>query len=120
VFPLAYSPDHLATTSLKKFIIKFGERSMHIYDAILSERRILFNGGLEYSADEIQEYVLACSQLASPLVGILSKLYPYAALSQLDFVDENGYIAGVTNPIIKERGNWYDLCCEIDKGKLLH
>jgi len=25
----------------------------------------------------------------------------------------------VTNPIIKERTNWYDICCEIDKGKLL-
>lgn len=57
---------------------------MHIYDAILSEKRILFNGGLEYSADEIQEYVLACSQLVSPLLGILSKLFPYASLNLLD------------------------------------
>jgi len=129
VFPQCGSPDHLATPSLKKFLLKFGERAMHIYDAIISEKRILFNGGLEYSADEIQEYVLACGVLAQPLVGVLSKLYPYAPLSLLDFMDETwtmgrqsfkmGYIAGVTNPIIKERTNWYDICCEIDKGKLL-
>ena len=34
---------------------------MHIYDALLSEKRILFSGGLEFSADEIQEYALACA-----------------------------------------------------------
>jgi len=42
-------PDDLATvtlfaltfqTSLKKFIIKFGERVMLIYDAILSEKKV--------------------------------------------------------------------------------
>jgi hypothetical protein len=46
-------------------------------------------------------------------------MYPYAALSfNLDFIEETGYIAGVTNPIIKERMSWYDVCCEIDIGKL--
>jgi len=53
VFQQTACSDHLATPSLKKFILKFGERTMHIYDAILSEKRILFNGGLEYSAEEI-------------------------------------------------------------------
>ncbi len=47
------SSDDIATTSIKKFIMKFGEKSMLIYDAILSEKRILFSGGLEFSADEI-------------------------------------------------------------------
>jgi hypothetical protein len=69
--------------------MKFGEKSMLIYDAILSEKRILFSGGLEFSADEIQEYVFACASIVSPpIIGVLSKLYPYAALSNLDFIEE--------------------------------
>ena len=27
-----------------------------------------------------------------------------------------GFIAGVTNPIIKQHTSWYDLCCEIETG----
>ena len=33
---------------------------MLIYDAILSEKKILLSGGLQMSADEIAEYVFAC------------------------------------------------------------
>ena len=99
--------------------MKFGEKTMLIYDAILSEKRILFSGGLEFSADEIQDYVFACANLVSPpIIGILSKVHPYGALSNLDFIEEPGYIAGVTNPMFKQRANWHDVCCEIDIGKL--
>lgn len=41
--------------------MKFGEKTMLIYDAILSEKRILFSGGLDHSAAEIADYVLACA-----------------------------------------------------------
>jgi hypothetical protein len=118
--PQTLSPDEMASTSIKKFIMKFGEKTMLIYDALLSEKRILFSGGLEFSADEIQEYALACSSLVSPPLcpGILQKLHPYAALSNLDFIEEVGYIAGVTNPVFKQRTQWHDICCEIDIGKL--
>lgn len=93
---------------------------MIIYDALLSEKRILFSGGLDYSADEIQDYVFSCAQLISPpLMGTLNKVHPYAALSlNLDFFEEQGIIAGATNPIIKEKSSWHDICCEIDMGKL--
>lgn len=92
---------------------------MVIYDAMLADRRILFSGGFNFSADEIQEYVLACASLvSSALPGIMSRVHPYAALSNLDFIEENGYIAGVTNPMFKQRQAWHDICCEIDIGKL--
>jgi hypothetical protein len=75
---------------------------MIIYDALLCEKRILLSGDTANSADEIQEFVLACSQFISPpLLGILSKMFPYASLNNLDFLEEPGYIAGVTNPIFK-------------------
>ena len=116
---LPHTDDISNVTTLRKFIMKFGEKTMLIYDAVLSEKRILFSGGLDHSASEIADYVLACAQLVSPpLLGISSKLYPYAALSNLDFIEEPGYIAGVTNPVFKQRQNWHDLCAEVDVGKL--
>ena len=51
-------------------------------------------------------------------MGIGSRLHPYAALSNLDFLEETGYVAGVTNPVFKQRQAWHDVCCEVDVGKL--
>ena len=53
VIPQCQWPDKLVTTSIKRFILKFGEKTMLIYDSLLSEKRILFSGGLDYSADDI-------------------------------------------------------------------
>jgi len=100
--------------------MKFGEKTMLIYDALLAEKRILFSGGLDFSADEIQGFALACVSLVSPPLcpGMLQKLHPYANISNLDFIEELGFVAAVTNPIFKQRSNWHDVCCEIDIGKL--
>ena len=99
--PQILSPDDLATTSLKRFILKFSEKIMMIYDAILSEKRIIFSAGLEFSADEIQQFMFSCAQMVSPpLIGVMQKLHPYFSLLHVDFFkDELGYIACVTNPI---------------------
>jgi hypothetical protein len=51
-------------------------------------------------------------------LGVSSRLHPYAALSNLDFLDEVGYVAGVTNPVFKQRQAWHDICAEVDLGKL--
>jgi Stabilization of polarity axis len=111
--------DFSNTISLKKFIMKFGEKTMLIYDALLSEKRILFSGSLEHSASEIADYVLACSHLvAPPLLGISGRLYPYAALDNLGFLEEPGFVAGVTNPMFKQKQAWHDVCCEVDLGKI--
>ena len=88
--------------SLKKFILKFGDKTMLIYDALLSEKRILFSGGLDHSAAEIAEYVLACNLLV-PLLGMSARLHPYAALFNLDFLEESGFVAGATNPMFSQR-----------------
>jgi hypothetical protein len=34
-------------------------------------------------------------------MGISNRLYPYAALDNLVFLEEPGYVAGVTNPMFK-------------------
>jgi hypothetical protein len=92
---------------------------MQIYDALLSEKRILFSGSLDQSAQEIGAYVLAVVQLISPLPGTYLKVYPYAALDNLTFLDDgNGFVAGVTNPMFKTKNEWFDACCEVDVGKM--
>lgn len=53
-----------------------------------------------------------------PLIGVIKRIYPYAALTNLNFIDEVGYIAGVTNPMFNARTQWHDVCCEVDQGKL--
>ena len=81
--------------------------------------QVLFSGGLEHSASEIADYVLASvSMVSPPLVGVLHKVFPYAALTNLDFLEEPGYVAGVTNPMFSQRQSWYDLCCQVDAGNL--
>lgn len=49
VFPLTTNPNQLALTSLMKFILKFSNKTMVVYDALLSEKRILMAGNLDYS-----------------------------------------------------------------------
>lgn len=71
VFPLTYSIDQLAISSLMKFLLKFGSTAMFVYDALLSEKRILMAGSLDYSISNIIDYVFAAASLVSPpLLGI--------------------------------------------------
>lgn len=56
--------------------------------------------------------------VSPPLIGILMKVYPYAALDNLEILEEPGYIAGVTNPMFKTHQNWYDVCCDIGMRKM--
>ena len=55
---------------------------MVVYDALLSEKRILMAGSLDYSISNIIDYVFAAASLISPPIhGIQTKVYPYAQLS---------------------------------------
>ena len=57
--------------------------------------------------------------VSAPLIGVMQKLHPYFSLLHVDFFkDELGYIACVTNPIFLQSTQWYDICCEIDVGKI--
>ena len=40
MYPEVVDTDQLIDTSLKKFILKFKERTMIIYDYIISERKV--------------------------------------------------------------------------------
>jgi hypothetical protein len=38
----------------------------------------------------------------------------YAHLSDLSFLEQPGYVAGVTNPMFETREEWWDLLCVLD------
>jgi hypothetical protein len=54
--PKAMDVDEFGTPNLKEFILKFEERVMVIFDAILQENRVLFTGTTQ-QAKTIAEYV---------------------------------------------------------------
>ena len=54
-----------------------------------------------------------------PFLGIQNKIWPYAPLQMYDTImKEKGYIAGVTNPVFMSNAKGYDLCCQVDEGKI--
>ena len=79
--PLANPPDYTTSTSLVHFINYFGMQTMVIYDAILSDKRIIFAGSRNLSLTQIQNYIFtAASMVSPPLYGIYSKILPYVPL----------------------------------------
>lgn len=103
--------------SLIEFIKKFSEKTMLIYNSILNEEKILFIG-YECSIEETCNFVGSCQTLVNP-INISDRLYPYEHLLNLDFLQNDGYIAGVSNPIFSSRKQWWSLCCDIKKGTII-
>ncbi len=59
---------------------------MVLFAAIVEERRVLFSGE-NVKADEVAAVLMAAVQMVSPpLVGMLQRVFPYAALTTLDFL----------------------------------
>ena len=113
-FPLYKTPDELFEAPIARFISLFKEDTMKIYNALLKKQRILFVG-YNHSAYDVVSMVLACVSLVSPPIpNILRRTFPYATLSDLDFLQVDGYIAGVTNPMFASHDSWWDLLCTLD------
>ena len=103
--------------SLLEFIKKFGEKTMLIYNSILNEEKILFIG-YDCSIEETCTFVNSCISLTSP-INISERVFPYEHLLNLDFLQKEGYIAGVSNPIFNSRKQWWGLCCNITNGSIV-
>ena len=93
---------------------------MVIYDAILSDKRIIFAGSRNLSITQIQNYLFtAASMVSPPLYGIHNKILPYVPLVNIASLQEDGgFLAGVTNPMFVENRRLYDVSIQIDEGKL--
>lgn len=93
--------------SLLEFVKKFLEKTMLIYNAILNEERVLFIGH-DTSTESTCNMVNACITLVNPL-NVSDRIFPYEHLLNVDFVEKNGYIAGVCNPIFASKKHWWDI-----------
>lgn len=91
---------------------------MVVYDAILSEKRILMAGSLDYSIGQIIEYVFAASSLVAPLIRY--PVFAYLPLHAMAMISEEPcFIAGVTNPMYLQNKRGHDLSCRVDIGKIM-
>lgn len=112
--PLYRSPDDFAEGAIATLLRTFGETTMRIYHAAVTGQRIMFVG-YNHAAGDVSNFVLATVALISPpVVGVLRRAFPYATLSDLDFLQVPGYIAGVTNPMFEQHEEWWDLLCVLD------
>jgi hypothetical protein len=104
-------------------------------------RSVLFCGDKTTSASEVGSCVIAAAAMMAPaLSGVMRRAYPYACLTQLDFLSLPGYtaccvetstlclssrvcgvchrfIAGVTNPMFATKPQWWDVMANVATGR---
>ena len=92
---------------------------MKIYNAVLTGSRVLVLGP-SFAALDVCRAVLGIAQLlAPPFSGILPRTFPYANLTDLEFLSVPGYIAGVTNPMFQGKKEWWDVLCDLSCGNII-
>jgi hypothetical protein len=112
--PLYYCPDEVGNINVSQLVKIFGESTMKIFHGIITNQRILFVG-YNHAASDVSQMVLSTiSLVAPPLNNIIRRTFPYANLTDLNFLQTPGYIAGVTNPMFSNNNTWWDLLCELD------
>uniref|UniRef100_A0A7S2E3N0 UDENN domain-containing protein n=1 Tax=Octactis speculum TaxID=3111310 RepID=A0A7S2E3N0_9STRA len=115
--PLYLSRDEVMPEGsgiLKDLLQIFNEDTMRIYNAVLSGQRVLFVGYNHAAGDVCKFAMAAASMISPPLEGILHRVFPYANLTDLSFIETQGFIAGVTNPVFEENTRWWDLLCVLN------
>jgi hypothetical protein len=112
--PLHMSPDETLVPSMSHLFQVFGPSAMKIYNAVLIGARILFVG-YNHAAGDVGKFVLAaCAMISPPCMRLVNRAFPYANLSDLTFLEVDGYVAGVTNPMFESHADWWDLLCQLD------
>lgn len=58
----------------------------------------------------------ACAMISPPLENVLHRVFTHATLCDLRFLQTAGFIAGVVNPMFKDKSDWWDLLCDVETG----
>jgi hypothetical protein len=104
---------------ISDLILTFKEGTMTIYDALVSDKKILFVGDANTSCEKICNYIFACLDMLPNSTALLKRIHPYKNLYDLDFLKASNSIYAVTNPIFKTKTDSWDIMCEIDTGKIM-
>jgi hypothetical protein len=117
--PLCMESDEVMEASLTTLVNRFQDGVMDLYTALLAEKRVLFLGYQQPASVCCDCVLSACLLVSPPLVGTLHRAFPYANLTNMDFLSVPGYVAGVTNPIFEARqGMWWDVLANISDGTI--
>ena len=82
-----YKPVELyGEMNISRLMKVLGDQTMRLYHAILSKQRVLFVG-YNHSTQDIASFVFSALGLVSSVVSeVLHRVFPYATLSDLDFL----------------------------------
>ncbi|CAE7491469.1 mesA [Symbiodinium microadriaticum] len=108
-------PDDVGAANLSFLLRVFQlQGSMRIFNAVLTRKRVLFVG-YDHAAGDVSQMVLsAVAMVAPPLCGVIRRAFPYVNLTDLSFLEVDGFIAGATNPMFQQHNTWWDLLCVLD------
>eukprot|EP00466_Bigelowiella_natans_P007737 jgi/Bigna1/71351/fgenesh1_pg.15_\ len=117
--PPVVGEDEIGKARLLVLLQRFDKDFMTIFNAMLLERRVLFIGHNLPASDVVEHVLAACLLISPPLSGVKRRVFPYTSLTNLDtLLNTKGYVAGVTNPIFAQREAWWDVCCDLNTGKV--
>lgn len=116
--PMLNDEDEVTEASLINLIKMFKENTMKIFNALICQKRIMFTGYQRPSGQLCTCVVSACLLVSPPFQGTLRRAFPYASLTNLDFLQVPGFVAGATNPIFESRSMWWDILCNITTGEV--
>lgn len=114
--PVAFSPTHAHLTTSGPMTHPI----IVLLNALLTQKRIIFLGH-NMPSYEVAEAVLAACSLASGgiLRGFTRYAFPYTDLTKVDdLLKVPGFIAGVTNPAFAHKSEWWDVLCDMQKGRM--
>jgi hypothetical protein len=109
--------EQIFSDNILNFIQTFKENTMIIFDALLSDRKIMFIGESTTSCETLSKFVFSCSAIL-PIFGISKRLHPYKNLYDLEFLNINNVVYAVTNPIFKMKSTYWDIMCNVENGQI--
>ena len=112
--------DEVVNSNVKKLFDIFQEKLIMIYNCLIQEKRVVVFGRNK-PCHVICNMTLAVASLVSPPIPYITKqhVFPYVALSELDFLNSSCFIAGANNPLFRHREQWWDLLADIDTGEVI-
>lgn len=117
--PPSFSPGELGGASLKDLLKVFKERTMKLWYAVASERRIMFVAP-NMSAGSVSNLVLAAPLLVGELAPfVVQTLEPYVTLAVVDRITrKKSFICGSNNVLFQHKPEWWDVCADVSSGAI--
>lgn len=104
--------------SVVKLVEDLQEDTMVLFNSILFEQRVVFLGHTLVAGD-VASYVLSTACLFPAGSLLRQRIYPYVSFDDLTFLEHEGYIIGVCNPMFRSKTVWFDLLVDLSDMQLV-